>query len=357
MTFIAEPGIMLDVLGYNMLFFSQNIFEYRERALFANEEDPLLYFNLFRTGRRKIEPPNRFFPLFRFNSKYLETYPLFSYFWERYDFAANNSADFLKSLRGEDFRRFCVEFYLKEHSDSADIDGIMRGDLRNAVQAMAILKTQGRDIQYFVDFLSGFDDMIDELIPYLADCHARMAAFHERIVPKLKESICGVFESSESVLRRMSDIGEGTPLREQNYTIHLMEHLTLLSKRFSERRYLLFMCANSERAILHWGDTSSISLMSFGQDFGNDVKYSIIQELRKGEKTASQLAKALYISRSTTDRCLKSLQSNLAVTVSRKIGTEVFFVLNPKYFLTVKAKLLRDINNILDDICYGGSVI
>lgn len=353
MTFVAEPGIMLDVLEYNVTYFSQHLHEYRERTIFPREDEPLLYYNHFRTGRNKMEPSSKFFPFFCYQPVYLETYPMFYYFWDHYDFANNDSPGFLDSLRSEEFRRYCLRFYLRDYQNKIDVDAIMRNDIKNSLRAMALFSRSGSNVDCFVDYLCSFNELVDELVPYLTECYKKMKSLHNHVAPKLFDKVDSITARHEETLRRIHDIPESEKLDDQHYTIHLIENFDLLCKRYkdsSSQHYLIFMSENHEKMLMHWGDTSAISLCSFGQDIGSQNKYDIVQELRKGERTASELSRILYISRSTIDRCLKSLQENLVVTVSKKIGTGIYFALNPKYFFAAKVRLARDINGILEDI-------
>jgi DNA-binding transcriptional ArsR family regulator len=353
MRFVAESGIVLDTLWYNMMFFNQEIIEYRHRMFFDNAVTPLYWFDQFRTGKRKIEPLDRWLPFFQYRNDNYEFFPVFSYFWTAYDFEKNDAIAFFESMRSEAFKRCCFEHYLKAHASEINIDAVLCGDLYNSMRALLNLGGQSGNQKYFVDFLCIFDELVNELIPYFVACYRKMRHFHENIVPEKLERFSGVFVSSAAQIKKMHGLEEGVTLSEHTFSVILMEHLALFCKRLRGERFLFLMGGSGEGSIQMWQDTLGITLNTLGREFGDEVKWSIVQELRKGEKTASQLSKTLYISRSTVDRSLQALRRMNIAAVSRKIGVEVFFRLNPTFFFAAKAKIKVDIDEILEDICHS----
>ena len=69
-------------------------------------------------------------------------------------------------------------------------------------------------------------------------------------------------------------------------------------------------------------------------------------QLAEKEQTISQLASALFTSRTTINRYVISLHESLTIQISRKIGTEIYYTLNHKYFVIVKKK----VEDVLDEI-------
>ncbi|NLO46999.1 MAG: winged helix-turn-helix transcriptional regulator [Clostridiales bacterium] len=348
MNYLAQPGILMDVIGYTMIYFNQNALKYREKIFSNQEEDPFTYFDLFRAGKRKIDPPAKLYPFFYYDPKSTNLTLMFKYLWETHDFSQQRPADFFASLCGEAFRRFCIEYYLIGYQNELDINGVLAGDMKSCLHALSLLNTHGNNLVYFVDFFQDFESLAASLSEYMSYCFNKIEAFHEKLVPEMIDRIFEEYIRYESIIKRMYEIQDNMSIAEEYFTIHLMEHLALFHKpAFNGINHLFFIGASSRQTITRWSDYTNISIISFGQSFGNEVKYDIIQELRKGEHTVSQLAKKLYIARSTVDRYLLSLCENLVVQVSRKAGTEIYYKLNGNYMLAAKEEVKR----ILDDIC------
>ena len=71
MEFIDEPGIILDVLEYNMVYLNQNLIQFRDELIYGDTQTSklsLYYYNQFRTGKFKFDPLAHWYPLFRYRS-------------------------------------------------------------------------------------------------------------------------------------------------------------------------------------------------------------------------------------------------------------------------------------------------
>jgi DNA-binding transcriptional ArsR family regulator len=351
MKFVAEPGIMLDVLEYNMFFFNHDVMRVRDNVYAGEEASTFLYYNQFRTRKRFADPPMSFLPFFCFRQSYLKFFPLFEYFWNNYDFSSNSSDAFFQSLKSEDFRRFCFNHYLQESLQESEISDVLQGDVRAKLNAIALLSGHEKNLVHFVDFFMNFDALTDELVKSLTACYEKMKAFHKIVIPDIFNAVNSDLQVNEAALRGIHSIDSSVSLKDELYSIHLIEHYSMTLKKYNgNKSYLFFMGASYKNSIDKWGDYGQINIVSFAQAFSNEVKYDIIKELRNGEQTVSQLAKKLYISRSTVDRYLISLYKNLIVTVSKKVGTEIFYQLNPNYIIAAKDKITHELDEIYKDI-------
>jgi DNA-binding transcriptional ArsR family regulator len=356
MLFVAEPGITLDVLEYNMMFFNQPLIEYRDKIIPTDSEPTFHYFDRFRAGKAKFSPLTRWFPFFRYTPSNYNFFPLFKYFWDTFD-PAEQAGSFFKSLRSEAFKRCCFEFFLNKYAGEIDAEGVFYGNLRDCLRSLSHLVKDGEDAEKFIDFLCGFDELIEEIIPYLEACYVKMKTFHARYSPKILANSENIFNESVREIKLMHNIGENVSIAEQSYSVCLMEHFILLCKKLRDSKLFFFFGASGKNALRTWEETLGINLLSVGNEFGNEVKYDIVQTLRKGDRTVSQLSKQLYISRSTVERCVFSLQNAHVLIVSKRVGVETYFKLNPNYFIAAKAKITLDLDNILEDIIIGASSI
>lgn len=358
MEFIAEPGIILDVLSYNTMYFNESMFRYRDELFYGDQEitiPSLHYFHRFRAGKYKFDPLVHWKPLFQYRSTNYDFYPMFRYFWNIFDFSSDRS--FFSELRSQEFKRCFFEFYLAKYSAQIDINHILDGDLHTSLYALSLLVKEGVDPEIAARYLCQFDVVIDEIIPYLEACYEKLKDFHKNIVPGTLKKVTRLFAESEREIKRMHGIDASVNLLEQQYTVCLMEHTIILSKSPSADQTFFFSGANGTVALRQWVETLGVDLFTFGRELGNEVKYNIVQELRRGERTVSQLSRALFVSRSTVDRCVSSMHNANIISFTKRLGTEMYLKLNPKYFIAAKARLPLDINDILEDIAVGSSSV
>ncbi|MDR2357044.1 MAG: helix-turn-helix domain-containing protein [Oscillospiraceae bacterium] len=350
MNFAAEPGVMFDVIVYNVLYFNQAAKKWWNR----NSDfgvDPLSYFNSFRTGRRRVDPADFLYPFFYFNQRlYPKDVPLTQYFWDKYVYLGWDAERFMESLRGEEYRRLCYKYHLDGVSPAVDLDKVLKGDPESVMAAIASLSSHGDNLVYFIDFFIRFDEMAEELISCLRGCRKKMAVFHEKCAAPLLPALYDDCVAYEDTVKRMHGILPDVSLARERITVHLMDHLALFCGAVSSGSYIFFLGANCKKLILRWSEYGKVTLRTFGQAIGNEVNLDIIEELRRGERTVSQLAKKLFISRSTVDRCLHALHEELVVTVVRKIGAEIYYALNPHYILMAKAEMLVFLDGLWRDL-------
>ena len=356
MQFIAEPGIILDVLGYNMMFFNQATFKFREKMFSKSPKSALYYYDQLRAGKQKFEPYAQWYPLFLRKQSSANYYPFFKYFWDNFDYNASMDT-FVQSLKTDAFKRCCFEHTLSNYSSDVNVENVLLGDLSECLRAAAFLAKDGEDVIDFVQYLTRFEDLIEEIIPYLLSLHRRMKTFHARHVSALLTNLESVFSESETDVRLMHNVGNEISLSEQSYTVCFMEHLVLSCKKLGDNKLFFFTGASGKDSLKLWEETFGINLLSFGSELGNDTKYDIVQTLRKGERTISQIAKLLYTSRSTVERGVVALQRAHVLSVAKHIGVETYYKINPNYFIAAKAKLQKDIDDILNDIMYGVKLV
>ena len=356
MQFLAEPGIILDVLGYNMIFFNQPMFKFREKMFSTTLQSSFYYYDQLRAGKQKFEPFPNWFPLFRRKQSDANYYPFFKYFWDNFEYTKDIGV-FLQSLKTDEFKRCCYVHTLSNYLSDISVDSVMSGDLNECMKAAALLAKDGEDLMDFIPYLTRFEELVDNITPYLMALYRRMKAFHARNIPALLANLENVFTEAENDIRLMHNIGKDISISEQSYTVCFMEHLVLSCKKLGENKMFFFTGASGKNSLKLWEETFGVNLLSFGNEMGNETKYDIIQTLRKGERTISQIAKLLYTSRSTVERGVASLQKAQVLSVSKHIGVETYYRLNPRYFVAAKVKLQKDIDDILEDIMYGAKLI
>ncbi|MDR2530714.1 MAG: helix-turn-helix domain-containing protein [Oscillospiraceae bacterium] len=345
MKFLPEPGLLYDAISYGLIYFNHNIVKQRKRN--AANESPLMFFDKFHIGKRKIEPPQTLYPFFWFNNRRATL--MYSYFSQFFNFDCPDVPGFLATLKTREFRSFCVNYYLAPFASKLNLERVAAGDPAECIRAIACLADQVTELTSFVDFFVDFDSLASELEYFLAESYRRLEGFHKgysELVKDLRREL----EVSGDAIKRMQNIDANHSMLHDSYTIHLMEHSVVFALRIGEDRYIFCMGASSRRTITHWGGYYDITMQSFGNSFGNEFMYKIIQELRKGDDTITMLSKKLYISRSTIDRCMSRLYDELIVRIAKKVGTEIYYALDPDYFVVARERILNEIDSILSDL-------
>ena len=356
MQYFAEPGIIIDVLNYNMIFFNQQLIKYRNKVVSDDSHNAFIYYDRFRAGKRRVDPLPQWEPFFRYRSTNYDFYPFFRYFWNSFD-PMQSAEEFFRTLNSESFRTCCFEHSFGNYTKKASLDGLLHGNISDTMQVAALLAKDGEDVEQFIPYLCSFSEILAEFITYLITLSKKMRDFHKQNVPKVIGSIESVFTDSDHSIRLMHNISQKVLMNEQSFTICMMEHFILMCKKFNNNNLFFFSGASGNDIIKQWSDTLEISLYTFGSELGNEVKYEIVQSLRKGERTVSQLSKQLYVSRSTIERHVTSLQKASIINVAKRIGVEIYYTLNPLYFIAAKSKLLVDFDDILEDIVKGSSSV
>jgi DNA-binding transcriptional ArsR family regulator len=346
MHYISEPGMIYDTICYSTIYFNRQTISAGLKL--KNEDDLFFFYERFRMGKRKVDPPQKLYPFFYYDGKILS--PIAVYFFKTFDFLTDNFKSFIEKLNLSEFKKLCFSHYLAQYENEVDIEFILSGDVDSILKAVALMSVHNENLIYFVDFFRHFETLVCELVDYLTDLYGKMKSFHSKYVPTVFNEIYEEYLKNEEILKKMYQIDNQYAFKDDAFSILMMQHFAILENIVLNRKILFFFGANSIKSISKWlGDYSRISVVSFGKAFGNEVKYDIIQELRKGEKTVSQLSKKLFISRSTVDRYLLSLCDELVVKVVKKAGTEIYYSLNPYYVIAAKEEINRYLDGIWRD--------
>lgn len=352
MRFLPEPGLLLDVISYTLMYFNHDSYQ-REKILYSDKTtDTFKYYDSFRQGKRRLDPPDLLYPFFSFNdakSSYSSVSPLLSYFLNVFDFSTVDLKTLLDALSTEGFREYCLNYYFQSFSDRLSIGGLDAGNADDCMKALLVLQKQGERLELFYPFLRDFRSLIGPLRDYLEECYGRIASFHAQFGPELAAGVRGDYLANAESVDRSLDLKPGDGGEASDYTVHLINHMVLFHQTVrGTGKGVYFLGLSSVENVVGWTNYSSLDLLSFCNAFGNEIKRDIIMQLVQEEQTVSQLAAALYTSRSTVNRYVVSLYENLVIQISKKVGTETYYSLNPKYFLIAKEKVSSVIDYIIE---------
>ena len=342
---------MYDVISYTVIYFNPDSYNNVKTYYSDKSIDTYKYYDIFRQGKRKIDPPDYLYPFFYFFSDTRSHFTNFSllqsYFLNNYNFLSFDLQDFLTSLTSPAFKQFCMNYYFKNHTDRLSIDGLTAGNVDDCMQAMLVLHKHGEKLRYFYQLIRGFDELIPALVEYLENCYIRMSSFHSQFGQSFFDGVYSYYQKNAEDVNRAQNLTQEDLDSISFYTVHLIDHLMMFDKKPPESQTgMFFFGASSMENVLGWANYSNLDVLSFCSAFGNEIKKDIIMQLAEKEQTISQLASALFTSRSTINRYVVSLYESLVIQISKKIGTETYYALNPKYFVIVKKK----VEDILDMI-------
>jgi len=240
-----------------------------------------------------------------------------------------------------------MTYYFKNHADQINIDGLATGNVDDCMQAMLILHKHGDKLRYFYQLIRNFDELLPALVEYLENCYIRMASFHSQFGQSFFDGVYSYYLKNAEDINRAQNLSTEDLQSISCYTIHLIDHIMMFDRKpLNSDTGMFFFGSSSLENVLGWANYSNLDVLSFCSAFGNEIKKDIIMQLAEKEQTISQLASALFTSRSTINRYVVSLYESLVVQISKKIGTETYYSLNPKYFVIVKKK----IEDVLDQI-------
>ncbi len=352
MQYLPEPGIMYDVISYSVIYFNRDSYNNVKTYYSDKSVDTFKYYDIFRQGKRRLDPPDFLYPFFYFFSdtkKHFTNFSLLqSYFLNSYNFLSFELSDFLASIRTPAFKLFCINYYFKNYTDRLSIDGLMAGSVDDCMQAMAILHKHGENLQYFHQLIRSFDSLVVPLTEYLENCYARMSSLYAQFGQSLFDEVYTNYLKNTDVINKAQNLTQDELEHIEFYTFHLIDHLMLFPhKPYNSHSAMFFFGVSSLENVLGWANYSNIDVFSFCSAFGNEIKKDIIMQLAEKEQTISQLASALFTSRSTINRYVVSLYENLVIQISKKIGTETYYSLNPRYFVIVRKKV-EDIFDLIN---------
>ncbi|NLO49046.1 MAG: hypothetical protein GX111_12150 [Clostridiales bacterium] len=287
MNYISEPGMIYDSICYSTIYFNRQVISAGLKL--NNDEDLFFFYERFRMGKRKVDPSEKLYPFFCCDGKSLCL--LAVYFFMNFNFKADSFESFIENINQHAFKRFCFTHYLAKKEQEVDIETVLSGDVDSVIKAVALMSAHKENLIYFVDFFRHFDVLVGELTDYLTDLYGKMKSFHSKYVPTVFNEIYEDYIQNEEFLKRMYQIESQYTFRGDAFSVLLMQHLAIIETIVRENNILFFFGANSIKSISKWlGDYSKVNVISFGKAFGNEVKFDIVQELRKGEKTVSQLS-------------------------------------------------------------------
>jgi len=347
MTINHYTGVMSDTIYYNVIFFNQDTIRTQSKLYAEKEDDIFLFYDEIRKGKNVIDPPESLYPFFFYDIKI--PCVVTEYFHKKFDFFMNKHTDFSSIFKDVDyFKRFVFFFYLEQHKE-ININAALKGDTIEIGKALVAMRQHGERANTFVYLFNNFDQLVEELIRYLNKLHHKMKLFHGKKKGHYQETIDRFCSNDNiNILKKTYGIKDKVNILKQTFSVSFMQQYRyLLSSKNNDSNYSFVVGYRSHVVVPKYLNYNFLTPITAAIIYTNPLMNSIIRALKKEELTITKLAIKLAMSRATADRLIGILYDDLAIQITRTIGNEKYYRLNPEYFLAIKSVLVQDIDDIL----------
>jgi len=339
-------GVVYDSIFSTVIFFNQENTASFLKVYAKHESDIFENYYEFR-DKIVINPPESLYPFFYFDGKipcvvrnYLDKY---------FDFFNGTTQSFIKLFQDKPrLKRFVYFYYLEPLRKDINIEAVIKGDPESTAMAVALLSSIHTDYPKQIhNLFYKFDELIDELTAYFKQITHKVNLFHAK-KKNLYENIINDFLHSEHINFISKNVypDKKIDLRKQMFTISFFNR-TIVKTSAVNNQISLLIGDKCSGVLTIYAKYDHITDSSASLIFSNDIMKSIILELKKGEKSITQLSHLINYSRPTIDKFIGLLFDELAVKVSRKSGNEVYYEINYPYFIAAKTVVDEIFDNIL----------
>lgn len=345
-------GLIHDTIFYNVVYFSRkNIFAHPVGLDFYQQTVQLPHYDALISSKNCPEPPKSLFPFFYYDgfrscavTAYLNQYcNLFQLTTENF---------FSQILKKSEFRKFIMVYYFGNSFNEKELQRLCVAEGETVAKAMSIL-SDTFSINNFIDMFYHFNQLVDnmidhfhKLIPIISSYRAEHKAETLNILQKFI-SIDNQRLVQKSILN--SSIETMISLERQTYSVCYLNQSIIKSSSQNTKHFFVLGC-DWAAYVSHAIDYRHVTMQSLMVSMGHPIKIEIINELRKGELTISQLARRLQLARTSISRYIVDLLDELVIIKSHKSGAEIYYRLNAIYFQYAKKILNQYLDETILDI-------
>ena len=345
------PGILYDMIFYNILYFNKKTVETEYVNHELDIETSFSYYDDLRRAKTKLDPPDCLYPFFLlYNHK---SCVLSEFFQSNFDFFDDTIDSFIaKITQTFSFKYFVFSYYLSDYKDVVSIDDIHRRNGESIGHALALLSKQV-DIEHFTFMFYHFSALVQNLVAYLNQLRDLIEPIHIRLKSETHRVIQAFLsEDNQSIVRRCKpDKMSGLDKFEaQTYSVcYLHKYLIMHTYSPTKNRYAFLIGYDSRFALqrlkaVNYGYMSATSVLV---SLGNEIKLEILHELQHRDMTISQLSRKLNLARTSISRYVEALASELVITRIHKKGAEVYYRINPEYLRRANPLLIEYLDTLL----------
>jgi len=340
-------GIVHDSISYITTYFNLEKVHTFIKPFAKNEDDILEHYYAFRKIY-KIDPPENLYLFSFFDGK--NPALIIAYLDKNFPNLDYTPQSVLKLFEDKDkFRKFAYHYFLEPFKNEVNIEAIIKGDIRNTALAAALLAAEHNNYPMLAHKLFYyFDILVDELIDYLKLIFHKVTLYHNNNKNILKTTIDDFINSDHAnVISKSFYPGKSMNFSIQTYAVSLFRRFGIKGSPLKNGRVTLIIgdiCTSSSPI---YTDYKYITEESASFIFTTPIMRDIIDILKKGEKTITQLSTMIPYSRSNITKFILMLKEELAIKVSRKDGKDVYYTINFPYFKAAKIVLSRACDDIL----------
>ena len=341
MIYNKEAGCVYDTIFYCMLEFSKESYE-KYLAMTFGVKNSLEFYEEVKKERPAL--PQELYPFFfRSNEEWCF---LSQYHWENFNNFTDSYIDFKNKIKADkDINQKLFRYYLKELYDK---DTLILSNPSKLFFEILNLELDKPIVQQLVNFYYNFESIINSLTEYLQYVYDKILELHTNSQQIIQDTIKKY--SSKKMLSSISafcNIKENIDIDKNIIFISLINTYLCLWEYTNEEKHGFILGLDADEFIASLIYYKNINPEWIGKITSHPVKSEILEYLRKGNYSATQLAEIMYISRQTVNFHLLELKTNMCVRVAEKRGAELLYSINSKFFEAAQFIMNKHLNKFI----------
>jgi len=345
-----ETGIIFDAFAYATNYFNMDKVRTFHKTFVKNEDDIFENYYDFKKALG-IEPSENIYLFFIYNP--IKPNVIMRYLFKLFpDYNITILSMFEEINNKDKLKRFVHRHILEPYKSEVNIEGVIKGDLESVATAIALLSSDYREYPLLVKALfCDFDELVDELITYLQFIIPRLAQFYR---VERKNTFKGVIadfiksEIAEEVQNKFL-ISKKLNLKKQTFAVSFFRSFVVAAPddRHLSKASTILIGDKSNKLTGWYSNFRHITKESVASIFTHKIKNDIIDQLvNNGEMTVVQLNEITLYDISEIIQCIKMLQDEKVVEITRKDEDGFVYKINYPYFraaLPIMKKVFDDI--------------
>ena len=352
MKYNSRVNVLYDTIYYHITYFNEKTMISIMKELFCNDDVSL--YGTLRDNRQIDDPDPALYPFFYWPKD--RPSALSQYMSLHFDYFNGTFESFIRSIQtGDTFRRFMFDYFCRV-DPSLDSESALNGNAETISKIVAANSFHGDQLPYVANLFFHFSELVDLLVLRLRKIRPIVEALHRkyrRQVEPILESI--LTEDDIAILKKWVRIPNTVNLHEQTFSLCFINPYIIYETSIRcgyEKQYLFIMgyyIKSSKEHFLLWRHKTSTPLNVL-ITLGHELRYEIIEQLRKRPMTVSQLSQELHIARTSIIRCITILLDETVLLPSTQKGVEKYYELNHEYFSKSNSMLSQYFNRVLTDL-------
>ena len=344
---------MADSIFYTINYFNMAAVRSYLRVFAKNEDDVFANHHEF-MKKHKVEPPEDLYLFFYFDG--IKTVHMIEFLDNNFPDYNYVAISFLHLLQKKDeFKDFTYRYLLEPFEDKVNIENVLQGDEQSVSKAIALLSSEHQEYPMLVfKLFFEFDKLVDLLISYFKLIFPNIDIFCMGKADKkvnAYEKAVDEFLNSEHVddYFKTCYINKKIELREKKYAVSFFRSFIIKTPPKMDDNSTVIIgdkCKNTSKICTNY---MHITKATASIIFATPVAFDIINALKKGEKSITQLSNMMNHSRQNIDKYVTMLRNQHAIKRSHKSGNECFYEINYPYFRAAENVLRKACKDIYDN--------